>query len=143
MVWIAAANEPRAMEAGAIDLAVLYAGVSATAVAHNADFGGAKVLVFAIVLGGFVVPSLAVFVWSRRVELRDLRPMPAAVRVSFGVFAVVLIWAAAGLISGAPRIFSWPLSEATSAAYGWIFAGAATYFLFVNPATHFSRTRMV
>lgn len=129
MVWIAAANEPRAMEAGAIELAVMYAGMSATAVAFHADFGGAKVLVFAIVLGGFVVPSLAVFVWSRRFEFRDPRPMPAAVRVSFVVFAVVLIGAAAELITGAPRIFPWPLSEATSAAYGWIFAGAATYFV--------------
>jgi len=129
MIWIAAANEPRAMEAGAVDLAVMYAGMSAT-VGLQAASGDAKALVFATVLGVFTLPSLAAFVWSRRFEFRDPRPMPVAVRVSFGVFAVALAWAAAELITGAPHIFPWPLPEATSAAYGWIFAGAATYFAF-------------
>jgi hypothetical protein len=128
VLWIAYAREPRAIEAGAIDLAVMYAGMCASAFVFYAESDRIAVLAFALVTAAFSVASHATFAWSRKFTLRDTRPMPLPVRVSFGLFAVVLAGAATALILQAPHIFPWPLPKEASVLYGWIFAGAAVYF---------------
>lgn len=52
-----------------------------------------------------------------------------AYRRTFGAFAVVLILAGTALIVGRPNVFTWPLNPDDSVIYGWIFLGAAVYFL--------------
>jgi hypothetical protein len=128
VLWIAHVRETRAMEAGAIDLAVMYAGMCASAFVFYVESNRLAVLAFALVTAAFSIASHATFVWSRKFPLHDTRPLPVPVRVSFGLFAVVLVSAATALILQAPHIFPWPLPKEASVMYGWIFAGAAVYF---------------
>lgn len=87
-------------------------------------------------LSPFRIPSLLIalasgvaFFGSRRVPLRDLRPMPALVKVSFGIFTAVLLLAGLALILLNP-IFPWDLNPDSSIVFGCIFLGDAFYFLY-------------
>jgi hypothetical protein len=127
-LWIGLSGELRAIEAGALDLAVTYAGMVAYVIALLGDPGqpelGGYVAAFAA-LGLF---SLAAYLWSRRIPRRDPRPMPAPVRISFAVLACALIAFGTALLFGAD-VFPWQLSDESSVMFGLIYLGAAVYFL--------------
>jgi hypothetical protein len=127
-LWIGLSGELRAIEAGALDLAVTYAGMVAYVLAILGDPGqpelGGYVAAFAA-LGLF---SLAAYLWSRRIPRRDPRPMPAPVRISFAILACALIGFGTALLFGA-NVFPWPLSDESSVMFGLIYLGAAVYFL--------------
>jgi hypothetical protein len=127
-LWIGLRGELRAVEAGALDLAVTYAGMVVYVLALVGDPGqpelGAYVAAFAA-LGLF---SLAAYLWARRIPRRDPRPMPGPVRASFAFLAVALIGFGTALLFGAD-VFPWPLSDETSVMFGLIYLGAAVYFL--------------
>ena len=127
-LWIGLSGELRAIEAGALDLAVTYAGMVAYVIALAGDPGqpalGAYVAAFAA-LGLF---SLGAYLWARRIPRRDPRPMPGPVRVSFAFLAVALIGFGTALVFGAD-VFPWPLSDESSVMFGLIYLGAAVYFL--------------
>jgi len=73
--------------------------------------------------------SMVAFFWSRRFDLHDTRPMPGAVRVSFGIFIVSLFLAGGSLVMNLP-IFPWKLDPKSSVIFGCIFLGDAFYFLY-------------
>ena len=60
----------------------------------------------------------------------DDSPMPAPVRYSFALFAVVLFLVGTALVLKRPNIFPWVLSTELSVLYGWIFLGAMCYFIY-------------
>jgi hypothetical protein len=127
-LWIGLSGELRAIEAGALDLAVTYAGMVAYVLTLLGDPGqpelGGYVAAFAA-LGLF---SLAAYLWSRRIPRRDPRPMPTPVRISFAVLACALIGFGTALLFGA-EVFPWQLSDESSVMFGLIYLGAAVYFL--------------
>ncbi len=55
--------------------------------------------------------------------------MPAPVHASFGVFALLLLGVGTGLVLQA-NVFPWPVGPESSTLYGFIFLGAAAYFLY-------------
>jgi hypothetical protein len=60
--------------------------------------------------------------------------MPSVVRFSFAAFAVILVGAGAALIFHA-EIFPWPLTSEASVMFGFVYLGAAVYFIggFLEP----------
>jgi hypothetical protein len=127
-LWIGLSGELRAIEAGALDLAVTYAGMVAYLIALAGDPGqpelGGYIAAFAA-LGLF---SLAAYLWSRRIPRRDPRPMPAPVRISFAGLACALMAFGTALVFGAD-VFPWQLGDESSVMFGLIYLGAAVYFL--------------
>jgi hypothetical protein len=75
------------------------------------------------------IASLATFFWSLRIPLKETRPMPKPVKVSFWIFIASLFAAGGSLILGAP-IFPWKLNPDSSVVFGCIFLGDAFYFLY-------------
>ena len=122
------------MQAGAFDLAVTYGGMTVYLVTVLGDPGqpalGAYVAVFAVGFVGMVVT----FVRSRRIPWRDPRPMPGPVRASFAVFAAMLVAFGTALAFHAD-VFPWDLGSETSVMFGFIYLGAAAYFVwgFLHP----------
>jgi hypothetical protein len=57
------------------------------------------------------------------------RPMPPLVRVSFVLFAAVLLAVGAALVAGVPNVMPWPMQPRSAVLVGWIFLGDALYFL--------------
>jgi hypothetical protein len=89
--------------------------------------------------------SLWLFWRSRRIPIRDIRPMPLPMRVCFVTFIVALLFAAITLVLRVAKIFPWPLYPDSSVRFGWIFYGDLCYFLFslTNPLWHNARAQLI
>ena len=74
-----------------------------------------------------ILMSAGLFLWSRRLPIRDSRPTPRFVLFSFGIFTLSLILASAGLFMKQP-IFPWTLTPESFIVIGCIFFGDAFYF---------------
>jgi hypothetical protein len=99
----------------------------------------------AIAFSIFALANLGVLVWSLRHPIRDRRPVDRLLRVSFGVFSVVLLYAAVQLLRRSPTIFPWPLDPDTSTMFGWLFLGSAIYFIYgsLRPSWHNMRGQLL
>ena len=130
IIWIALADEPRAMAGGAIDLVLSNTSIAAAAVIFYRNGGPPALLPFAAFAAVLMVLNIGLYIYSRRLPFRDTRPTPALVRYSFAGFTLALLLAGAALILMRPNVFPWPLSPENSALYGCIFLGAMCYFLY-------------
>jgi hypothetical protein len=128
MLWIAVSGEAAAMQAGALDLTVMYGGMFLYVVTLIGDPGQPRLWPYAVVFGLACLGSGATFARTRRIAWHDGRPLPALVRGSFGAFALVLVAAATALIFHAD-IFPWTLTAESSATFGLVYLGAAVYFI--------------
>lgn len=135
ILWIAFTREYAAIMGGAINFFVLFFGFAAFSFSVYAANPRQPVLLFGIYcVIGFCVTLALVYLASRQ-KFLDARPMPRLVRYSFAFFAGVLILVGGSLALKLPNIFPWELTPQQSVLYGWIFLGAATYFIygFVRP----------
>ena len=128
VLWVALSGSLGAARGGLINLGVATAGMAVFA--FQAAPTNQAVWPLAIFCG-LAVLSFACFYWLlRREPLRDSRPTPLLVRVSFGVFTLALVATGLALIFHDPTIFPWSLRAETSVIIGWAFLGAACYFLY-------------
>jgi hypothetical protein len=134
VLWIAVTGELAAIQAGAADLAITYGGISAYLIALLGDPGQPELGPFVVAFAVAFFAMLVTFARSRRIPWRDPRPMPTRVRYSFAAFAVILTGAGTALVFQAD-IFPWPLGSESSVAFGFIYLGAAAYFVwgFLHP----------
>ena len=81
-------------------------------------------------------------VWLLRYGLggpiTDPRPCPPLVRISFAVFVVALILVGGAMVLKQPNIIPWRITPDGSVVIGWMFLGAAAYFLYAlaRPSWH-------
>lgn len=128
-LWLAASGETRAAAAGGLDLAVMFGCMSGYLVYRAIQDDDMRHLVEGLVAGVLAGLYLGIFVYARRYAWRDARATPRFVTASFGLFAVLLVLVAAALIAQMETIFPWPLAGESSVMYGFVFLGAAVYFL--------------
>lgn len=130
VTWAGWTDEMAAVASGSIDLSVMYTLMAI----YLLVLGAAAPNAGATLLGGisvaFAVGLALLFMWSERIPFRDRRPTPRPVFLSFWVFASVLTVVGTLLALGVPNIFPWPLARDTSAMYGFIYLGAAAYFVY-------------
>jgi hypothetical protein len=72
--------------------------------------------------------NAALFIAAQRAAPPAGPPMPALVRWSLAVFALMAIAAGAALLAGGPRVMPWPLQRGSAILLGWIFIGNALAF---------------
>ncbi len=130
LLWIGLSGELRTAAGGALHLTVFYAGLASSLFLLSRQGGDQNLLPRAFVCAAGALVSLILLLWFRRSPLRDSRPMPLPVRVSFGVFVVVLVLVGCGILLHLPNVFAWKLHPTSSALLGWFFLGAACYFLY-------------
>jgi hypothetical protein len=128
LLWIGFSGELGAVAGGAIDLAVFYAGLTIFQLlsARHGQHLLAGVLLCLVAL----IISLGTFLYFRRYPLEDSRLMPLPVRVSFGVFTLVLLLVGSALLLEVPNVFAWTLDSNSAALIGCFFLGSACYFLY-------------
>jgi hypothetical protein len=130
VLWIAWSGERAAMAAGALNLSITYFGMAGFSLhTYSLDVSRRPILHYALACLLLAGVCAALFLWSRRMPFKDSRRLPAGVKVSFAVFTTILVVAGAALVMERPGIFPWRLGPEQSVLYGWIFLGAATYFL--------------
>ncbi|MFH1794024.1 MAG: hypothetical protein ABIK36_03150 [Pseudomonadota bacterium] len=130
VIWAGWTDERAAVASGSIDLSVMYTLMAIYLLVLGAAAPNAGATLLGGVSVAFTVGLALLFIWSERIPFRDRRPMPRPVFLSFWVFASVLTVVGTLLALGVPNIFPWPLARDTSAMYGFIYLGAAAYFVY-------------
>lgn len=72
----------------------------------------------------------ALLIWSLRFPIKDPRPQPLLVRISFIGFIAALLVVGGSLVLKNNGILPWPISVNGGVIYGWMFIGAAAYFAY-------------
>jgi hypothetical protein len=143
-LWISAVEEWGSTPAGALNILVLA--VLAGGYYLQADWleNRPALLPYGIIAILAVLASGGAFLWSRRIPIRDTRPTPRLVLISFGVFMVVLLLAGGALVARM-QIFPWPLNRDSAVIFGSIFLGDAFYFLYglLRPCWHNARMQLL
>jgi hypothetical protein len=88
-------------------------------------------MIFPVVFLITLLINIGLFLWARQFTVRDTRPMPRLARISFAVFALVLVVVGLILISHYnDRVIPWSLQPDSAVLMGWIFLGDAVYFIY-------------
>lgn len=131
VLWIGIAEEYAAVRAGALDFAMMYAGLLATLLISYPAVQEWIAPPIAIGLcAASLVFNLLLYAWSRNIPFKDAERIPSLLRFSFGLFFIALVIVGISLVLRLPHIFPWPLKPQTSIVFGWIYLGAAVYFLY-------------
>jgi hypothetical protein len=128
IMWIGLSGEIAAARGGAINLIIIDGFFAAFFLWKGLYQDDLRFVAYGIGSGLATIAIIGIFIWSLRVPVRDREPVPFLVRLSFFVFAVVLLVTGVLLLVRVPGIFPWPLNEETSLLAGVIFVGAACYF---------------
>jgi hypothetical protein len=90
------------------------------------------------------VLSVWLFFWGHRQPIDTRQPTPRVVRLSFLLFAVVLVMTGGALILRTPNILPWPPRVETGSLIGIIFFSDAFYFLYglLRPYWPYARTQL-
>ncbi len=144
MIWIGVSKEFGALAAGALNLLVMMAGISAFLWLEAQRSGQGRLLPYAIICGAFAVANLGLLLWAHRLPIRAMQPLPRLVRWSFGAFTVLLVLIGLALILQRANIMPWPLQREASVIFGWIFFGDAFYFLYalLRPRWEYARAQL-
>ncbi|MEZ5454210.1 MAG: hypothetical protein R3E93_15525 [Thiothrix sp.] len=134
VLWMGLTGDLAAMRAGALDFAMTYLGLTLVLLLPQAATV-VDITPFLIFTSVSLLFNLLLYGWARQFAFKDQRPVPGLLRWSFLVFMVVLVGVGISLITLQPHVFPWPLKQQTSIVFGWIFLGAAVYFLhgFIYP----------
>ena len=127
-LWVGWAGEFGALPAGSLNIFVI-ALTTSIYFFLLASQGRTDMLLFGAFGIAAAIASLAAFFWSLNIPLKETRPMPKPVKISFWIFIASLFAAGGGLILKAP-IFPWALNPDSSVIFGCIFLGDAFYFLY-------------
>jgi len=131
VLWMGLSGELAAMRGGALDFTVTYSGIAITLLLFGASIAemiSVKSFLTAAIVS--VLFNMFLYMAVSNLPFKDNRPAPWLLRISFLLFTLILIGVGAALIMGYQTVFPWPLKPQTSVVFGWIFMGAATYFLY-------------
>ena len=131
VLWMGLSGELAAMRGGALDFTVTYSGLAIMLLFFGTSVSELiSIKLFLTIAALSVLFNMFLFLMVGNMPFKDERPVPWLLRASFLVFFLVLVGVGIALIMQYQAIFPWPLKPQTSVVFGWIFLGAATYFLY-------------
>lgn len=144
MMWIGLSGDTGSLPAGALNIFVMQAGMAGFLFLYSQQTGQPRLLVFAVGTGIFALVALGLFLATFRQPAPAAKRMPRVVRISFGIFVVLLLLAGGALVLKTGGIMPWPLKPESSVMFGWIFLGDAFYFLYaiLRPYWTFARAQL-
>lgn len=126
MLWIGISSELAALAAGALNLLVMMSGMAVSL--YLIGLGD-----YAIACALFALFNLLLYLWARRIPLRNDQPLPSLVRYSYWLFIIVLAGVGLALLMGVEGVLPWNFGDEnanTPVLFGWMFFGDAFYFLY-------------
>jgi hypothetical protein len=129
-LWATATENYGALAGIGLDYLVMLTPVSIYLFQLAAGSGNPQFTVFGI---GFVLAAvfgLALLTWGMRQPMDRTLPMPGLVRWSFVVFVLALAVVSSRLILKTPNVIPWTITPELSVVIGWMFFGAASYFVY-------------
>lgn len=136
--WCLLAKEDGALAGVALDYVTIFTPLSIFALQLASRSSNPKLPVFAAACVVSALFGLGLLLWSIRIPIRDPRPMPRLVRISFVAFIIALVIAGGQLVLKLPSVLPWQVTVDGQIIYGWMFLGAAAYFTYgvLRPSWH-------
>lgn len=128
--WCVYHREYGALAGVALDYLVIFVPLCIYALQLNAERPTDKLSFFAGACAVGIAGGLGLFAWSVRIPLAKTPPLPRLVRYSFMVFVVALAIFGGQMVLKVPNVLPWEITLVGSALYGWMFLGAAAYFIY-------------
>lgn len=129
-LWVAASEQYGALAGIGLDYLAILLPVAVLSFRLGAAGENPGTATYGIVCVFGALFGLGLFLWSARIPIADKRPMPRPVRWSFVIFIIALLIVATRLILRAPNIIPWKITPDLSLIIGWMFVGAAFYFVY-------------
>jgi len=129
-LWCIAAKEYAALAGIGLDYLIILAPMSVLLFQMAARTRSAAAANFGIVCVLGALFGLGLFLWSRRLPVRDSRPTPKLVRGAFLFFVIALLIVGGQMVLKAPNVLPWNVTTEGGIIYGWMFLGAAAYFVY-------------
>jgi hypothetical protein len=129
-LWVASSQQYGALAGIALDYLGIMAPLAVLAYAGGAIAGNPQLLLLGF---GSVVGALfgaGMLLWSLPIPLDRTIRTPLLVRISFAIFVVGLLIVSARLLLGASNVIPWTITPELSTVIGWMFLGAALYFVY-------------
>lgn len=129
-LWCLVSREYGALAGVSLDYFTIFLPITLFAFQLASITGSGALTLFAVICAATALFGLGLLRWSIRIPIKDPRPMPRLVRVSFVIFVIALIIAGGALVLKTPNILPWRVSEELGVMSGWFFLGAAAYFTY-------------
>lgn len=142
-LWVVYADEPAALTGIGLDYVVILLPVSILSL--QIANGQPSLIVYAVLcLIGVAYGAYMIYMGSR-VPFKDKRPTPQPVRLAFVIFIVALLIVGGSLVHRNPGIMPWGMTVEQGVVYGWMFLGAASYFVYalLRPGWHNSAGQLM
>jgi hypothetical protein len=127
-LWCLWTREYGALAGIGLDYMVIFAplGIFSLQISNSS----AKLLTFAGLTAIGTLFGLVLFLHARRIPIPAVPRLPAPVRIAFSVFIIALVIVGVQMVLKVPNIVPWTVNTTGSVIYGWMFLGAAVYFIY-------------
>ena len=128
-LWAAGTENYGAMAGIGLDYLAIFAAL--TVISLNLDtVAQPNRLIYAALAAITALFGLALFAWASRVPIDPRPAQPRLVRWSFMVFVVGLFVVGGLVVLGTQDVIPWSITPELAAVVGWMFIGAALYFVY-------------
>jgi hypothetical protein len=129
-LWAVASENYGALAGIGLDYITILAPMSILSFQLVTGSGNSQLTFFGIAcVFGFLF-GLGLVLWSIRIPMDRTLPMPGFVRWSFVIFIIALLIVSTRLILKVPNSIPWKITPELSVVMGWMFLGAALYFVY-------------
>jgi hypothetical protein len=128
--WATATENYGALAGIGLDYLVMLTPVSILLFQLAATSGSPQLTAYGIAFMLAALFGLGLLLWSLRIPLDRTLSMPSLVRWSFVIFILALLIVSIQLILKVPNVIPWTITPELSVVIGWMFFGAATYFVY-------------
>jgi hypothetical protein len=128
--WVAISQQYGALAGIGLDYVAILAPLSVFALQLGASSSNPALIAFGIIGILWALFGAGLLRWSVRMPLDRSRPLPNLVRASFALFVAALLIVSALLLVKTPGVIPWKITPDLSVVIGWMFFGAATYFIY-------------
>ena len=129
MLWVAASENYSALTGLGIDYLAVLVPLSVLSLQAGARSGSPRLTALGIMCVVGAVFGFGILLWGLRFPISHSVLMPRPVSWSFGGFVLALLVVSTRLLLGVATI-PWTITPALSQVIGWMFLGAAAYFVY-------------
>jgi hypothetical protein len=129
-LWAAATEHYAALAGIGLDYVVMLTPVSILLFQMATSRGNPQMTAYGIAFLLAALFGLGLLLWGMRVPINSTLPMPGLVRWSFVFFILALVIVSTLLVLRVPDVIPWTITPELSVVIGWMFFGAASYFVY-------------